>query len=288
MSQDAIILAHRVGTALAEVTDEALLLAHADRYAQWVRTHGIEPARLRAIDALSRTDRLLEGLGEQHAGASANLWELQTPLRHLLVEVVAWNGTSALPDGAVAAAQATLPLLGVAPPTDQGFDACEAPTIPTLPVAGSPLESLDQELVDEATEVRLLLRGFLDRAQLSAALVANRSGELIAIVTRDEEPTTEDFPERPHFNRHEYVGDLLERSDLFVSVSSAGKPAAVRLTGAHALLAGAASTSAALEILRDPRLGWTMTRLLESFRSRVDRTSNLPAPPGPSHEDPAE
>ena len=278
MSEEALATAHHVGSVFAACEGGALLAAFPDRYEHWCRSVGREQARVRLVDWLSRTGRFFQNFSAGIWNASANLIELEMPLRGLLVQIVNWSGDAPVPDAVTVAAQGVLPLFGASQRDPGGFAAFEAPTIPTPGRATDALESLEQELVDEGSEVRLLLESLRQGAGLDAILVSYRCGETIATAGCSSEQGPACGLTRIESDTTEHVSDLLEASDLYFSLGLRDDWAGVRLPGAHAMLVATGPTRQAVERLREPGLGHTLDSLLESFRSRVDRISSLPTP----------
>ena len=276
VSERALASAHYFGSLLAACTEGALLVAHPERYEHWAQSLGTERARVQLVDWLSRAGKFFGDVDARAWEMSSNLVELEMPVRALLVEIVNWHGKSPVPSRVTAAAQGVVPLLGVAQRDPDGFAAYEAPTIPTPKRSSDALESLDDDLVDEGSEVRLLLEQLVETAHLDAALVSFRSGEVIAGVNRDDTKDSPDFTPFADLDTTQLVKDLLETSDLFFSLRTSTTCAAARLTGAHALLVGTSQTFRCLEHLREPGLGYTLDSLLQSFRSRLDRVSSTP------------
>ncbi len=274
MRGEALAVAHHVGVVMAACAEGALLAAHPQRYAEFAEHVGRERARVQLVDWLSRAGRCLRNVDDGNWDASAGLTDLELPLRGFLLQVVDWEGTLPVPTTVCAAAEALIPLLGVARRDPDGFEPYEAPTIPTAKRSTNALESLEDELVDERTEVRLLLEELIASAGLASALVCDRTGEVIAQTGgepldlragRDSNPETSAL-----------VASWLETSDLFFSLRVGDTVAAVRLAGAHAMLVATGPSQQSLMPLREPTLGYTLGSLLESFRYRLDRLSSPP------------
>jgi hypothetical protein len=276
VSETALVSGHRVGGVIATCAEAALLIAHPDRYEQWTSGLGVERARVQLVDWLSRAGKFFHDIDAGIWDASSNLVELEMPVRGLLIQTVNWSGELPVPTHVTATAQGLVPLLGVAQRDPDGFAIFEAPTIPTPKRSNDALESLDDDLVDEGSEVRLLLEQLVGTAQLDGALVSCRRGEVIACVSphATSEGAYARSPTEP--DPSHLVDDLLETSDLFFSLRVDETWCAVRLTGAHAMLVAASRTRQSLELLREPGLGYTLDSLLESFRSRLDRVSSPP------------
>ncbi len=276
MSRDALASAHRVGILLAACTEGALLVAHPERYEHWVDNLGAERARVQLVDWLSRAGMFFRQVDAGDWDVSSNLIELELPVRGLLVQIVNWSGMPPIPTAVTAAAQGLVPLLGVAQGDPDRFAAFEAPTIPTPGPSRDALESLDEELVDEGSEVRLLLEQLVETGQLDGALVSYRTGEAIARVDRRETSESDDAKHFAELDTTQLLGDLLATSDLFFLLRVDETCCAVRLAGAHAMLVAASQTRKSLERLREPGLGHSLDSLLENYRSRIDRLSSPP------------
>lgn len=268
-------MAHDVGTILAACAGGALLLSQPERYDHFARTMGLDQTRLRLVDWISRAAAFHDNLEAGTWEASHSFWELEQPLRGLLVALVRWDGALPVPEGVIAAAQSCLPFLGIATTEPDGFPVCEAPTIPTPLQADNALDSLGLELVDVGSEVRMALHELVTRAELSAALIAYRSGEPVACLGVPTPP-----PPRgaTHFawDPTPVVADLLASSDLFLTLRLGVDHVALRLTGSQALLVAVAQARGAAERIREPSVGYTLSSLLESVRSRVERVSAAP------------
>jgi hypothetical protein len=285
VSAQALVSAHHAATVLAACTGGALLVANPERYLEWAGRLGCERARVQLVDWLSRAGRFFGDLGSGIWEASENLIELDMPIRCLLVQTVSWNGIPPVPDGLTAAAQSLVPLLGVAQRDPNGFDALEAPTIPTPKRSNDALESLDEELVDESSEVRLLVEQLVETSQLDAALVSYRSGATVAQAGCGEMSGKETVLTNPEVDTTPLIADLLETSDLFFFLRLHDALTSVRMTGVHAMLVGAGPTRQSVECLRAPGIGYTLDHLLQSFHSRLDRMSSTVIPGAPTEKD---
>jgi len=282
VSAKALASTHRAATTLATCAGVALLATHPDRYEQWTGKLGYERARVQIVDWLSRAGRFFGNLGSGIWEASENLIELETPLRSLLVQTVDWNGVPPVPTGLGATAQSLVPLLGIARRDPDGFEAFEAPTIPTPKRSSDALESLDQDLVDESSEVRLLVEQLVETSELDAAMVSYRSGKTVVRAGRGEGHDEEAVVTSPEVDPTPVIADLLETSDLFFLLRLHDAVTAVRMTGIHAVLIGSGRTWQSVECLRNPGLGYTLDRLLQSVHSRLDRMSATVVPGAPA------
>lgn len=264
-------------------TNTAILLTAPDRYALWVDHVGAEVARLRAIDSVSRlcgwTRRVTGSSREDGPVTDARLdgdqrWAaLEEPALAMLRELVRWSGDVPLPSPLIGAAEATLPWFGVGTATD-GFDPTEAPTSPFLGGGLDPLTALaDEQLLDQRSELRVVVRRLVARAGLLDALVAMRSGQEIlraSVATFGAPPTA---PALDLADTTPRVADVLERTDLCLQLRVDRTPAAIRLNGTRLLLTATAPSRDALAVLRDASLGPALDLLLRSLEDRIERTS---------------
>jgi hypothetical protein len=154
----------------------------------------------------------------------------------MLQEVVAWDGSPPLPERLAAHAAGALPLLGVNTSTG-AFDPAEAPTLPLLRGPLDPMAALaDEALLDERSELRLVVRRIVQRSRLLDAVLAFRGGE---VVLRASDAVTAPEPTAPALDLADItprVADVLERTDLCLGLCTGGTHTAIRLSGSRLLL----------------------------------------------------
>ncbi len=276
---DPLDTARAAGTAMAMATNAAILLTKPDRYALWVEHVGAEVARVRVVDAMSRLSgwiRRLSGAGLDPGHA----WlALEGPVVAMLRGVVTWDGSPPLPTSLSSAAEGALPLFGVNTTTGT-FDPAEAPTLPLLRGTLDPMAALaDEALLDERSELRLVVRRIVQRARLLDAVLAFRSGEVV-LRASDAMPAPEPTAPAPDFaDTTPRVADALERTDLCLGLGLGDGHVAIRLSGSRLLLAAWAPTREPLEVLRDPALGPMLDLMLQGLEDRVERVSAPPWAP---------
>jgi len=273
---DLLDTARAAGAAVAMATNAAILLTDPDRYALWVDHVGAEVARVRVVDALSRLSGWLRRLSGALGGPGHAWSALEDPVAAMLRAVVAWDGSPPLPAPLSSAAEAALPLFGVNAATGT-FDPAEAPTLPLLRGTLDPLAALaDEALLDERSELRLVVRRIVQRARLSDALLAFRSGEVVLLASDEAAASEPTAPALDVADTTPRVADVLERTDLCLYLGDGDGHAAIRLSGSRLLLAAWAPTREPLEVLRDVALGPMLDLMLQGLEDRTERVS---APP---------
>ena len=280
---DPLDTARAAGAAVGMATNAAILLASPDRYALWVKHVGADVARVRVVDAMSRLGGWIRRLTGDGSDPSHGWLALEGPVLAMLREVVAWDGSPPLPGPLSGAAAGALPLLGVNTSTG-AFDPAEAPTLPLLRGTLDPMAALaDEALLDERSELRLVVRRIVQRSHLLDAVLAFRGGE---IVLRASDAVPAPAPTAPALDLADTtprVADVLERTDLCLGLYTSEAHAAIRLSGSRLLLVASAPTRAPLEVLRDAALGPMLDLMLQGLEDRVERISAPPWAPESAH-----
>ncbi len=273
---DPLDTARAAGTAIAMATNAAILLTNPDRYALWVEHVGAEVALVRVVDAMSRLSGWIRRFTSGGSDPGHAWLALEGPVAAMLRGVVTWDGSPPLPTSLSGAAEGALPLFGVNTTTG-AFDPAEAPTLPLLRGTLDPMAALaDEALLDERSELRLVVRRIVQRARLLDAVLAFRSGEVV-LRASDAVPAPEPTAPAPDFaDTTPRVADVLERTDLCLGLCLGDGHAAIRLSGSRLLLAAWAPTREPLEVLRDAALGPMLDLMLQGLEDRVERVS---APP---------
>ncbi|MBN2191292.1 MAG: hypothetical protein JW751_00610 [Polyangiaceae bacterium] len=280
---DALDTARSVGSAVAMATNAAILLTAPDRYGLWVDHVGVEVARMRIVDTLSRLSGWLRRLLSDEVRLGQAWLVLEEPTIAILRDVVEWNGMPPIPGPLMSAAESALPLFGVRAQNHGSFDLTEAPTLPLLQGTLDPLTALDDDqLSDDRSELRFVVHRLVERSRWRDALLAFRGGDTVLRATDSPPSVPPTAPALDLADTTPRVADILDRTDLCLFLDLGKEPMAIRLSGARLLLVAAATSPAYLQSIRDPMLGTALNRLLQTLEDRVERTSAPPWSSDPS------